>query len=105
MGKYDAKYGAKHDAKKNSVKTWVPFWTIPCVILLSVGTVWLRLKVVQTTYELNQANKILQTLKLEKERTDLKLAQLRSPRRLEKLARQSFHLEPPTADRVISMKR
>ncbi len=81
-----------------------PGWVLPCIVLMSVATVWLRLKVVQTTYELNQATKVLHTLKLEKEKMDLKIAQLRSPRRLEQLAKEKFHLSQPTSDRIVSMR-
>jgi len=81
-----------------------PLWTIPVLILFAFATVWLRLTVVQTTYELNEANKTLNNLKLENERLELKVAQLRSPRHLELLAKQKFKLNPPTPDRMIQMK-
>jgi cell division protein FtsL len=79
-------------------------WTIPVLIALSFSTVWLRLTVVHTTYELDQANKTLNNLKLEKEKLELRVAQLRSPRRLEALAREKFKLLPPTPEKLIRMK-
>ncbi len=81
-----------------------PVWTIPVLIALSFATVWLRLTVVHTTYELDQANKTLNNLKLEKEKLELRVAQLRSPRRLEALAREKFKLLPPTPEKLIRMK-
>ena len=86
------------------MKRLFPLWTIPVLIAFAFTTVWLRLTVFQTTYELNEANKTLHNLKLENERAELKVAQLRSPRRLEALARAKFKLNPPTPDRVIQLK-
>lgn len=86
------------------MKKFFPLWTIPVLIGFAFATVWLRLTVVQTTYELNQANKTLHNLKLENEKLELKVAQLRSPRRLEALAKQKFKLNPPTPDRMIQIK-
>jgi len=86
------------------MKKFFPLWTIPVLIAFAFATVWLRLTVVQTTYELNQANKTLHNLKLENEKLELKVAQMRSPRRLEALARQKFKLNPPTPDRMIQIK-
>jgi cell division protein FtsL len=82
----------------------VPLWTIPVLIVLAFSTVWLRLSVVHTTYEVDQANKTLHNLKLESEKLELKVAQLRSPRRLEALARTKFKLSPPTPERLIQLK-
>lgn len=86
------------------MKRFFPVWVFPILIAFAFMTVWIRLTVVKTTYELNQANKTLNNLKLEKEQLELKVAQLRSPRRLESLAKQKFNLNPPSPDRVISLK-
>jgi hypothetical protein len=66
--------------------------------------VWLRLTVVHTTYELDQANKMSHNLKLTNEKLELKVAQLRSPRRLEALAKARFQLQPPTPEKLIQLK-
>ena len=79
-------------------------WTIPVLIAFAFATVWIRLSVVQTTYELNEANKTLHNLKLENEKLELRVAQLRSPRRLEAIARQKFRLSPPTPEKLIQLK-
>lgn len=86
------------------MKRFFPVWIFPAIILFAFATVWIRLTVVKTTYELNQANKTLHNLKLENEQLELKLAQLRSPRRLEVLAKQKFKLNPPSPDRIIPIK-
>ena len=49
------------------MKKFIPWWAIPVLIGLAFATVWLRLRVVGTTYELNEANKTLHNLKLESE--------------------------------------
>ena len=86
------------------MKRFFPVWIFPILIAFAFMTVWIRLTVVKTTYELNQANRTLHNLKLEKEQLELKVAQLRSPRRLESLAKQKFNLNPPSPDRIISLK-
>lgn len=86
------------------MRKFVPLWTIPVLIFLAFSTVWLRLSVVHTTYEVDQANKILHNLKLESEELELKVAQLRSPRRLEALGKNKFKLSPPTPERLIQLK-
>jgi cell division protein FtsL len=86
------------------MKKFVPWWIFPVLVVFAFATVWLRLTVFQTTYELNEANKTLHNLKLQNERLELKVAQLRSPRRLEALARTKYKLNPPTPDRIIQMK-
>jgi cell division protein FtsL len=86
------------------MKRFFPVWVFPVLIAFAFLTVWVRLTVVKTTYELNQANKTLHNLKLESEQLELKVAQMRSPRRLEALAKQKFKLNPPAPDRIISIK-
>jgi cell division protein FtsL len=86
------------------MKRFFPVWIFPILIAFAFMTVWIRLTVVKTTYELNQANRTLHNLKLEKEQLELKVAQLRSPRRLESLAKQKFNLNPPSPERIISLK-
>ena len=86
------------------MKRFFPVWVFPILILFAFLTVWIRLTVVKTTYELNQVNKTLHNLKLENEQLELKVAQLRSPRRLEVLAKQKFKLNPPSPDRIIPIK-
>jgi len=56
---------------------------VPCSIALAIGTVWLRLAVVRTTYSIDQANREIRNLGLERQQLELKVTGLRSPRRLE----------------------
>jgi cell division protein FtsL len=86
------------------LKKWVPFWTIPTLITLSIGTVWLRLAIVRTTYVINQSNQLIQSARNEREKLELKLAALKSPRRLEALARTKFGLSQPRTNQMVHLK-
>lgn len=86
------------------MRKWIPLWVFPIIIFFAFATVWIRLSVVKKTYELNQVSRMVQNLKLENEQLELQVAQLRSPRRLETLARTIFNLKPPEAGRVIKLK-
>ena len=68
---------------------------------MTIGTVWTRLSVVKTTYEVTQAEKALRSLRQDREQIDLRVAGLKSPRRLEVLARSRFGLSQPRSDQVI----
>lgn len=86
------------------LKKWVPLWTIPTLILFSIGTVWLRLSIIRTTYAINETTRQIDRARQERELLQLKLAALRSPRRLEGLAKSRFGLAPPPVDRIIHLQ-
>lgn len=86
------------------MKRWLPLWVFPVLAIFAVGTVWLRLRVVRTTYEINETERLLSEGRQEQERLELKVAQLRSPRRLELLAKSRFGLNPPKTDQVVHVK-
>ena len=85
-------------------RRWFPKWIFPVLLILSVATVALRLKIVNTVYEINQTEKIISNSKHENEKASLKLAGLRSPRRLEILSKTQFKLNQPTAKQVVYLK-
>jgi hypothetical protein len=87
------------------IKKWVPFWTIPTLIIFSIGTVWLRLVIVRTTYEINQTNRLIQNARGEREKLELKLAALKSPRRLEAMARMRFGLSQPKTEQMVQLRK
>jgi cell division protein FtsL len=82
---------------------WIPFWVIPVVVVLAIGTVWLRLSIIRTTYAINQSEKKARSLRQEREEMELKVTALRSPRRLEGIARTKFGLGTPRSDQVIHL--
>jgi cell division protein FtsL len=86
------------------MKRWFPRWILPVLIILSISTVALRLKIVNTVYELNQTEKIIANAKHEKERASMKVSSLRSPRRLEILSKTHFKLGQPAAKQVVYLK-
>ena len=86
-----------------SSKKWMPIWVVPALVVLAVVTVWLRLSIVRTSYAINQAEKQVRLLRQEREDVDLKMAALRSPRRLEGIAKTRFGLGTPRSDQVIHL--
>ena len=81
----------------------IPLWVVPVLIVLAIGTVWLRLSIVRTTYAINQAESQDRALRQEREELELKVTGLRSPRRLEGLAKSKFGLGTPRSDQVIHL--
>lgn len=79
-------------------------WAVPILIVLAIGTVWLRLLIIRTTYSISQTDKMIRNLRQERDRIELKLAVLRSPKRLEALARTRFGLSQPKAEQVVRLK-
>lgn len=86
------------------MKRWIPLWTVPIIIGLAVTTVWLRLSIVKTTYGINQTEKMISNVKHEKEKAALRLAGLRSPRKLEAVSKSKFNLAQPKAEQVVYIK-
>lgn len=90
--------------RQNVFAEYFPKWIWPAIIILSIVTVWLRLQIVDTTYQIHQAEQQIQNAKHTDEKLELKAAQLRSPKRLEQLAKAKFRLAPPEQDQVIRVQ-
>jgi hypothetical protein len=88
---------------KNKKSEWFPAWIWPVILVLTIGSVWIRLSVVKATYEVTQADKAMRSLQQDREQIELRVAGLRSPRRHEILARSRFGLTQPRADQVVYM--
>jgi cell division protein FtsL len=71
---------------------------------MAVGTVWLRLTIVRTTYEISQNDRMIRNLQQEREQQELRVTALRSPRRLESLAKVKYGLSQPKAEQVVHMR-
>lgn len=84
--------------------SWFPLWVFPVLIAIAIGTVWLRLAIVSTTYSIDETERMIRSLKQARERSELKLASLRSPRRLELLAKTRYSLQAPHSDQVVHLK-
>lgn len=87
------------------LKQWVPLWTIPVIIVFSIGTVWLRLAIIRTTYAINQTDREIDRSRQDREMMQIKVAALRSPRRLEVLARTKFGLSQPKMEQVVHIQK
>ncbi len=87
--------------KKNELRRWLPMWVLTLMALMAIGTVWLRLSIVRTTYAIDQADRQLRALQQAREQMDLKVTALRSPRRLELIARSKFGLAPPRSEQIV----
>jgi len=94
--------GTNQDA--GSRKKRFPLIFIPLAAGMAIGTVWLRLTIVDTTYAIHQLEETTRALRQEKAQAETRLASQRSPKRLEQLARTKYHLAPPRTDQVIHMK-
>ena len=82
----------------------IPLIFISVVFVLAVTTVWIRLQLVQVTYRIN---KVTLMTKKEQETLDslrLKVAKLRSPKRLERIAKKNFHLTSPHVGQTIYIR-
>jgi hypothetical protein len=87
------------------LKYWIPLWIVPVLLIFATGTVWLRLSIVRTTYAINQADRGIRLARQEKELFQLKMAALRSPSKLEILARTKFGLSQPRTDQIIYLNK
>jgi len=90
--------------KNRFLLPWVPLWAVPVLFAMAVGTVWLRLTIIRTTYEISQNDRMIRNLQQEREQQELRVTALRSPRRLESLARVKYGLTQPKADQVVHMR-
>ncbi len=90
---------------ENNLRRWMPLWVLPVLIAMAIGTIALRLSIVRKTYAIDQADRQIRALKEAREKMDVKVAGLRSPRRLELIARSRFGLSQPKSDQVIYMSQ
>ena len=81
-----------------------PLWAVPLLVVLAIGTVWLRLSIIRTTYSINETDRQISNLKHEREQMELKVSGLRSPRRLEALAKTKFGLVQARSEQVVHLK-
>ena len=86
------------------MKKYFPVWCFPLILVLALLNVGLRLSIVKSTYEMNQMEKMIKNAKAEREKTSIRLAGLRSPKRLEILSKTLFSLSQPRAEQVIYLK-
>lgn len=75
------------------------------LFLLATSTfvfhVWSRLYVFRLGYQIYQLDKVKRELLEENRRLDLEIVSLKSPSRLEAIARKEINLQPPRTDQVV----
>jgi len=82
----------------------IPFWVIPILLGLAIATVWIRLSIVRTSYEIDLAEKMQKNLMEEREKLRFQITRLRSPETLDAIARQKYHLAPPAVRQVVRFR-
>jgi cell division protein FtsL len=86
------------------IKKWVPLWAVVILVAFAIGTVWLRLTIVRMAYAINEVERQIEKLHREREILQVKLVALRSPKRLETLARTKYGLNPPKMEKVVHFR-
>ena len=82
-----------------------PPWVFFALVVFATGTVWVRLNIVRTTYEINEINRKIEKSHQEGEMLKLKLADVKSPKKLEELARRKFGFSQPRIEQVVHFMR
>lgn len=86
------------------MERWVPTWAWPVLALFAVGTVWIRLNTVRLNYQHQVVQNETRNAQRELELAKLQATRLRSPQRLEMLARTRLKLAPPRPDQRVDMR-
>ncbi len=86
------------------MKRLLPRWIWPVILVMAIATVSVRLFIVKTSYSVHEAQSRIRTLKQQREQLEMRSAQLRSPRRLEGLARQR-QMEPARPEQIIRVSQ
>lgn len=74
------------------------------VIALALIFVWTRVRVIQLGYEASQINRQIADLSRQKNQLAAEVAKLKSPARLESVAKEHFYMRLPAADEIIFVK-
>ena len=74
---------------------------VSALVFFSLLFVWSRIGVVQVGYEISHANKVYQNLNKENQRLRVEVASLKSPSRIEEIAKSRLDLMHPTPEQII----
>ena len=77
--------------------------TVACVLVAAAALfhLWIRTRVTERGYQLSRLSSEYRDLTREHESLQLRAAELKSPQRIEQLAREKLGMGPPTMDRVV----
>lgn len=74
------------------------------ILFSALVYVWTRIRVVQQGYEVSRLNKETEELTRQKNRLEAEIATLKSPQRLEAIARDHFGMRLPHGDEIVSIE-
>ncbi len=95
--------GAKATAVQNKfVKRWV-FWLL-FITALALFYVWSRVQVVQLGYEISALQRTNDELSKQVSMLEVEIANLKSPARLENIAKTKLFMQPPASDQIVLIK-
>lgn len=95
--------GARSAAvQKRFVKKWA-LWVV-LVTLLALFYVWSRVQVIQLGYELNTLKRQNEDIGKQISNLELDIAKLKSPKRLEEVARKELGMQPPAAEQIVLVR-
>lgn len=94
----------KNWVKKQFLLPGIPLWVVPSLLASATGTIWLRLSIVRTTYEISQTDQMIRNLREDCDQAALRSAALSSPRRLENLARTKYGLTQPKSNQIVYLQ-
>ncbi len=85
------------DKEKQANRRWATrvLWFVVVVAILSLFLVWVRIKVIQMSYQITELKEKNAELTQKMNEMDLKVAKLKSPQRLEDVARTEIGMHPP----------
>jgi cell division protein FtsL len=84
---------------KQDVKNYLLI--VATLVFCALLFVWSRLEVLQMGYALSRANQVYENLAKESQCLRVEVASLKSPSRIEKLAKEKFGLINPTQGKII----
>ncbi|MEO5970529.1 MAG: septum formation initiator family protein [Bdellovibrionia bacterium] len=82
-----------------------PIWVFFALVAFATGTVSVRLNIIHITYAINEINRKIEKSRQEGEVLKLRLAALKSPKKLEELARRKFGFSQPRNEQVVHFTR
>ena len=81
------------------VRRWVG-WLL-FITFLALFYVWTRVQVVQLGYEITMLKREAEGILKQVSGLKLEIAKLKSPKRLEEVARQNLRMQPPSAEQIV----
>lgn len=91
------------ESKNDGLVTAVLF-SLVIVIAALIFYTWSRLEVVRLGYEIFNANSEMRRLDQENKEMILEIATLKSPKRIERIAREELNLLPPRDEQIIILR-